>query len=116
MHSNWTVLLPFFVVENSRLEYEINKQNLDIFRYGLNGQEVLDNVAYARAYTSDHQTQLLIHASAMMAESRYDFFLFVCHNHGYSNKSSTVLEFILSAVCREYSQLIKNRKAMLLFL
>lgn len=40
-------------------------------RYGLNGQEVLDNVAYARAYNSDHQTQLLIHASAMMSESRY---------------------------------------------
>lgn len=46
-------------------------QYADVFRYGLNGQEVLDNVAYARAYTSDHQTQLLIHASAMMAESRY---------------------------------------------
>lgn len=40
-------------------------------RYGLNGQEVLDNVAYARAFNSDHQTQLLIHASAMMSESRY---------------------------------------------
>jgi len=40
-------------------------------RYGLNGQEVLDNVAYARAYNTDHQTQLMIHASAMMAESRY---------------------------------------------
>ncbi|XP_057290452.1 DNA repair protein RAD51 homolog A-like [Hydractinia symbiolongicarpus] len=40
-------------------------------RYGLNGPEVLDNVAYARAYNSDHQTQLLIHASAMMSESRY---------------------------------------------
>ncbi|XP_047134745.1 DNA repair protein RAD51 homolog A [Hydra vulgaris] len=40
-------------------------------RYGLNGQEVLDNVAYARAYNSDHQTQLLIHASAMMSEARY---------------------------------------------
>ena len=40
-------------------------------RYGLNGQEVLDNVAYARGYNTDHQTQLLIHAAAMMAESRY---------------------------------------------
>ena len=40
-------------------------------KYKLNGQEVLDNVAYARAYNSDHQTQLLIHASAMMSESRY---------------------------------------------
>ena len=40
-------------------------------RYGLAGQEVLDNVAYARAYNSDHQSQLLLQASAMMAESRY---------------------------------------------
>jgi len=40
-------------------------------RYGLNGDDVLDNVAYARAYNSDHQSQLLIQASAMMAESRF---------------------------------------------
>jgi DNA repair protein RAD51 len=42
-------------------------------RYGLNGEEVLDNVAYARAYNADHQTQLLIQAGAMMAESRSVF-------------------------------------------
>jgi len=35
------------------------------------GDDVLDNVAYARAYNSDHQTQLLMQAAAMMAESRY---------------------------------------------
>nr|XP_045611468.1 DNA repair protein RAD51 homolog A-like isoform X2 [Procambarus clarkii] len=40
-------------------------------KYGLSGADVLDNVAYARAYNSDHQTQLLIQAAAMMAESRY---------------------------------------------
>ncbi|EMP26795.1 Protein CASC5 [Chelonia mydas] len=40
-------------------------------RYGLSGSDVLDNVAYARAYNTDHQTQLLYQASAMMAESRY---------------------------------------------
>ena len=28
---------------------------------------MLDNVAYARAYNTDHQTQLLVQASAMMA-------------------------------------------------
>jgi hypothetical protein len=28
-------------------------------RYGLNGNDVLDNVAYARAYNSDHQLALL---------------------------------------------------------
>jgi DNA repair protein RAD51 len=31
-------------------------------RYGLNGEEVLDNVAYARAYHTDHQMQLLTQA------------------------------------------------------
>jgi len=40
-------------------------------KYGLNPTDVLDNVAYARAYNSDHQTSLLIQASAMMSESRY---------------------------------------------
>lgn len=40
-------------------------------RYGLNGEDVLDNVAYARAYNSDHQHQLLHQSAAMMAESRF---------------------------------------------
>lgn len=40
-------------------------------RYNISGDSVLDNVAVARAYNSDHQTQLLIKASAMMSESRY---------------------------------------------
>ncbi|NXA58665.1 RAD51 protein, partial [Mohoua ochrocephala] len=39
--------------------------------YGLSGSDVLDNVAYARGFNTDHQTQLLYQASAMMAESRY---------------------------------------------
>ena len=45
-------------------------------RYQLQESDVLDNVAYARAYNSDHQTQLLIQAAAMMAESRYVIDLF----------------------------------------
>jgi len=40
-------------------------------RYGLQGSDVLDNVAYARAYNSDHQMTLLTQAAAMMSESRY---------------------------------------------
>jgi len=40
-------------------------------RYGLNGEDVLDNVAYARAHNSEHQALLLVQASAMMAESRF---------------------------------------------
>ncbi len=40
-------------------------------RYGLNGEDALDNVAYARAYNADHQLQLLNQAAAMMAESRF---------------------------------------------
>ena len=37
----------------------------------MNPDDVLDNVAFARAYNSEHQMELLRHASAMMAESRY---------------------------------------------
>lgn len=40
-------------------------------RFGLDSSEVMDNIAYARAYNTDHQSQLLVTASAMMAESRY---------------------------------------------
>mmetsp|Transcript_10257 Transcript_10257/g.17229 ORF Transcript_10257/g.17229 Transcript_10257/m.17229 type:complete len:338 (-) Transcript_10257:21-1034(-) len=40
-------------------------------RYGLSGTDVLDNIAYARAYNSDHQMKLLDQASAMMSESRF---------------------------------------------
>lgn len=40
-------------------------------RFGLNPDDVLDNVAYARAYNSDHQNRLLIGASAMLVEERY---------------------------------------------
>ena len=40
-------------------------------RFGMNAQDVLDNVAFARAMNSDHQMELLAAASAMMAETRY---------------------------------------------
>ncbi|KAI1814739.1 DNA repair protein rhp51 [Poronia punctata] len=44
-------------------------------RYGLNGEEVLDNVAYARAYNSDHQLQLLSQAAVMMCETRFSLLI-----------------------------------------
>ena len=50
--------------------YHIVYISLFCLRYGLSGSDVLDNVAYARAYNSDHQNQLLLQAAAMMAESR----------------------------------------------
>lgn len=40
-------------------------------RYKISGDSVLDNVACARAFNTDHQTQLVIQASAMMTEARY---------------------------------------------
>jgi len=40
-------------------------------RYGLSPADVLDNVAFARAFNSDHQSKLLLQASAMMVEQRY---------------------------------------------
>eukprot|EP00755_Sulcionema_specki_P011719 Sspe_Gene.7961::Locus_2699_Transcript_1_2_Confidence_0.667_Length_2269::g.7961::m.7961/K04482/RAD51; DNA repair protein RAD51 len=40
-------------------------------RYNLDPDDVLDNVAYGRAFNSDHQRALLVQAAAMMAENRY---------------------------------------------
>ena len=40
-------------------------------RFKLNRQDVLDNIAFARAYNTDHQIELLNQASALMTESRY---------------------------------------------
>ncbi|CAN0901221.1 DNA repair protein RAD51 homolog, partial [Linum grandiflorum] len=40
-------------------------------RYGLNGADVLENVAYARAYNTDHQSRLLLEAASMMVETRF---------------------------------------------
>ncbi|KAF9616129.1 hypothetical protein IFM89_028595 [Coptis chinensis] len=40
-------------------------------RFGMNGPDVLDNVAYARAYNTDHQSRLLLEAASMMVETRF---------------------------------------------
>lgn len=40
-------------------------------RFGLDPDEILDNVSFARAYNSDHQMKLLQQACALMAETRY---------------------------------------------
>ena len=44
-------------------------------RYGLDGEAVLDNVAFARAYNADHQQNLLIQAASMMSESRFSLLI-----------------------------------------
>eukprot|EP01071_Lankesteria_metandrocarpae_P009990 Lankesteria_metandrocarpae@DN5268_c1_g1_i10.p2 len=40
-------------------------------RFGLNEADCLDNICYARAFNTDHQLELLVEASVMMAESRF---------------------------------------------
>lgn len=40
-------------------------------RYKLDPDDVLENVACARAYNTDHQHQLLVQAAAMMSENRF---------------------------------------------
>merc|ERR1719188_1200530 len=40
-------------------------------RYGLNSEDVLENVTYARAYNAEHQDKLLVEAAAVFCESRY---------------------------------------------
>merc|ERR1719253_1238092 len=40
-------------------------------RYGLNPEDVLENVTYARAYNAEHQEKLLLEAAAVFCDSRY---------------------------------------------
>lgn len=40
-------------------------------RFGLSPNDTLENVAYARAHNTDHQTQLLVAAAGVMSESRF---------------------------------------------
>lgn len=40
-------------------------------RFGLNSEDVLENVTYARAYNAEHQNSLLQEAAAVFCESRY---------------------------------------------
>ena len=40
-------------------------------RFNLNHEDVLDNVAYARAHNTEHQQQLLMTAAGMMADARF---------------------------------------------
>ncbi|KAI9322370.1 Rad51-domain-containing protein [Dichotomocladium elegans] len=40
-------------------------------RFGLGSEETLNNIAYARAYNTDHQMSLLIQASSLMVETRF---------------------------------------------
>ena len=42
-----------------------------LHRFGLNPSDVLDNIAYARAHNTDHQSQLLVAAASMMADARF---------------------------------------------
>jgi DNA repair protein RAD51 len=44
-------------------------------RFGMDANGCLDNVAYARAYNTDHQMRLLIDASAIMSENRFSLLI-----------------------------------------
>ncbi|KAI8105737.1 hypothetical protein M9434_000319 [Picochlorum sp. BPE23] len=44
-------------------------------RYGMDQEEVLENVAYARAHNTEHQQELLVNAAALMAESRFSLII-----------------------------------------
>lgn len=44
-------------------------------RFGMDPDTVLENISYARAYNSDHQSQLLVQAAAMLSESTYSLII-----------------------------------------
>eukprot|EP00761_Pharyngomonas_kirbyi_P005622 gb/GECH01005627.1/.p1 GENE.gb/GECH01005627.1/~~gb/GECH01005627.1/.p1 ORF type:complete len:339 (+),score=102.96 gb/GECH01005627.1/:1-1017(+) len=44
-------------------------------RFGLDPDDVLENVSFAKAHNSDHQTSLLIQAAQMMSEAKYSLLI-----------------------------------------
>jgi RecA/RadA recombinase len=40
-------------------------------RFGLDGEECLNNIAYCRVFTSEHQSTLLSEAAALLMEDTY---------------------------------------------
>ena len=71
-------------------------------RYGLQGSDVLDNEAYARAYNSDHQMTLLTQAAAMMSESRYALVIVdsatACYRTDYSGRGELSARQVISSL------------------
>ena len=53
------------------LEQSAYDSYMSAARYGLNGEDVLNNVAYARAHNTAHQSELLLQAAAMMTDARF---------------------------------------------
>lgn len=44
-------------------------------RYGLNPEDVLDNVVHAKAHNCDHQTELLVYLAGLFATTRYSLLI-----------------------------------------
>lgn len=61
--------LVFWIIYKLAVIWLLNMCILES-RFGLNGADVLENVAYARAYNTDHQSRLLLEAASMMIETR----------------------------------------------
>ena len=66
------------VVAEGRQCLLIQKEHLDqkeLFRYvnkyNLDEAQVLENIAYARAYNTDQQNKLLVQAAALMWENKF---------------------------------------------
>lgn len=66
------IWLPSFDFECAAAYMWYDNTGLGCCRFGLNGADVLENVAYARAYNTDHQSRLLLEAASMMVETRCD--------------------------------------------
>lgn len=64
-------------------------------RFHLASEETLNNIAYARAYNSDHQMALLVQASAIMSQARYVYDdIYTCNG--------LTLTTVVIQICRSY--------------
>ena len=55
--------------------YKMHLNSVRLFRYGMNGDDILNNVAYARAHNTAHQSELLMQAAGMMTDARFSLMI-----------------------------------------
>lgn len=55
--------------------YNMHLTSVRLCRYGMNGEDILNNVAYARAHNTAHQSELLMQAAGMMTDARFSLMI-----------------------------------------
>ena len=81
-------------------------------RYGLNGDEVLDNILLARAYTHEQQMDIITAAAAKIVEDESPFHLLVFLNTPLKGRSSTLSQHCSGVITVEEENSQRDSKSL----